>query len=82
MQAARHDPSNVNLCETFAQLGFVTASDAMIPIAGSLSVGSEMPVVGFTLGQRVEGNPYWYADPQGDYVWAGATSVPSPSPAG
>ncbi len=32
LQAARHDPSNVNLCETFAQLGFVTASDAMIPI--------------------------------------------------
>ncbi len=56
--------------------------NTLAPIAGSLSVGSEMPVVGFTLGQRVEGNPYWYADPQGDYVWAGATSVPSPSPAG
>ncbi|HTA23103.1 MAG TPA: sigma 54-interacting transcriptional regulator [Terriglobales bacterium] len=32
MQAARRDPPNDTLRETFAQLGFVTASDAMIPV--------------------------------------------------
>lgn len=51
------------------------------PIDRTLPAGSNIPVVGYTVGERVEGNAYWYADPQGNYVWAGATEVPQPGPA-
>jgi N-acetyl-anhydromuramyl-L-alanine amidase AmpD len=54
----------------------------LAPIDRVLLAGSDVPVVGFTVGQRVEGNAYWYADPQGNYIWAGATNMPSPNPAG
>jgi hypothetical protein len=48
----------------------------------ALPAGSDVSVVGFTIGERIEGNPYWYADPQGNYLWAGATDAPSPVPIG
>jgi len=51
------------------------------PIERTLPTGSNIPVVGFTVGERVEGNAYWYADPQGNYIWAGATDAPQPGPA-
>jgi N-acetyl-anhydromuramyl-L-alanine amidase AmpD len=43
---------------------------------------SEVTVTGFTLGERVNGNAFWYADSQNNYLWAGATDVPKPTAAG
>jgi len=56
--------------------------NTLAPVERVLLAGSDVSVVGFTVGQRVEGNAYWYADPQGNYIWAGATNMPSPNPAG
>ena len=39
---------------------------------------SEVAVASFTLGERVNGNAFWYVDSQGNYFWAGATDVPKP----
>jgi|SRR5580658_140190 N-acetyl-anhydromuramyl-L-alanine amidase AmpD len=55
--------------------------NTLAPVERVLPAGSDVPVVGFTVGQRVEGNVYWYADAQGNYIWAGATNMPSPNPA-
>jgi len=39
---------------------------------------TDVEVSKFEIGERVEGNAYWYADIQGDYLWAGGTSAPDP----
>jgi N-acetylmuramoyl-L-alanine amidase len=39
---------------------------------------SEITVSGVTLGERVNGNAYWYVDTQNNYLWAGATDMPTP----
>jgi N-acetylmuramoyl-L-alanine amidase len=31
------------------------------------------------VGEKVEGNAHWYADVQGNYIWAGATDRPDPA---
>lgn len=64
---------NVNL----RNQGPTTAS----PVDRVLPAGSNLSVVGFTVGERVEGNAYWYTDRRGNFVWAGATDMPRPSPA-
>jgi len=51
------------------------------PIDRILPAGSNLSVVGFTVGERVEGNAFWYQDQSGNFVWAGATDMPLPSPA-
>jgi hypothetical protein len=51
------------------------------PIDRVLPAGSNVSVVGFTVGERVEGNAYWYTDKSGNFVWAGATDMPRPRPA-
>lgn len=49
------------------------------PVAEICSPDTEIEVVGFTLGERVQNNPYWYATLSGNYLWAGATNRPTPS---
>jgi hypothetical protein len=42
--------------------------------------GSTFDVVDFTdVGERIDGNPYWFADSQGNFVWAGCTDQPTPT---
>ena len=48
------------------------------PIVRVMIAPSRQAVAGFVSGERVRGNPFWYADQQGDYFWAGATDVPEP----
>jgi hypothetical protein len=36
-------------------------------------------VAKFEFGERVDDNAYWYADVQGNYLWAGATDAPDPT---
>jgi N-acetylmuramoyl-L-alanine amidase len=43
-----------------------------------IQANSEVTVSGFTLGERINGNAYWYVDTQNNYLWAGATDVPKP----
>lgn len=50
------------------------------PVVRVMPVNTSVAVAGFTTGERVNGNPYWYADPQGNYLWAGATDAPTPVP--
>jgi N-acetyl-anhydromuramyl-L-alanine amidase AmpD len=44
-----------------------------------LLANSEVTVSGVTLGERVNGNAYWYVDTQNNYLWAGATDIPKPA---
>lgn len=39
---------------------------------------TDVAVSKFEIGERVEGNAYWYVDVRGDYLWAGGTSAPDP----
>ena len=50
------------------------------PVVRVIPVNTTVAVAGFTTGERVNGNSYWYADPQGNYLWAGATDTPTPMP--
>lgn len=44
-----------------------------------LDAGASVTVAGFTdTGERVNGNACWYRTPEGDCLWAGATSQPNP----
>jgi peptidoglycan hydrolase-like protein with peptidoglycan-binding domain len=44
-----------------------------------LDAGASVAVAGFTdTGERVNGNACWYRTPEGDCLWAGATSQPHP----
>jgi hypothetical protein len=36
-------------------------------------------VTKFEVGDRVQGNGYWYADAHGDSPWAGSTNIPDPT---
>jgi N-acetyl-anhydromuramyl-L-alanine amidase AmpD len=48
-----------------------------------LEAGSDAAVTGFTdVGERVQGNAFWYALDDDGFIWAGATDVPAPAPAG
>jgi len=43
-----------------------------------LSPNTNVTVSGFTTGENVYGNPWWYSDGRGNFLWAGATNVPVP----
>jgi N-acetylmuramoyl-L-alanine amidase len=45
-----------------------------------IPANTNVAVAGFAVGERVQGNSYWYADVQGNYLWAGATNLPDPRP--
>jgi hypothetical protein len=44
-----------------------------------IPANTEVVVMKFETGERVDGNAYWYADAQGNYLWAGATNSPDPT---
>ena len=44
-----------------------------------IAVHTDIVVMKFEIGERVDGNAYWYADVQGNYLWAGATNIPDPT---
>lgn len=50
-------------------------------IARVISANMDVSVSGFTVGERVNGNAFWYMTAQNQYLWAGATDVPRPSAA-
>jgi N-acetylmuramoyl-L-alanine amidase len=52
------------------------------PAIRIIAAHTDVAVCKFEIGERVDGNAYWYADGQGDYLWAGATSAPDPTVTG
>ena len=40
---------------------------------------NDVAVSHFEVGERVDGNPYWYVDMEDNYLWAGATDKPDPT---
>jgi N-acetyl-anhydromuramyl-L-alanine amidase AmpD len=50
------------------------------PIARTIPEGADVPVSEFTdAGDPVDGNPCWFGDGRGHYLWAGATTTPQPA---
>jgi N-acetylmuramoyl-L-alanine amidase len=45
-----------------------------------IPANTNIAVAGFAIGERVQGNANWYADAEGNYLWAGATNMPDPKP--
>jgi N-acetyl-anhydromuramyl-L-alanine amidase AmpD len=52
------------------------------PIVRVLPAKTELTVVGFVEGERVNGNSFWYLDEADHCLWAGATNLPHPVEAG
>jgi N-acetylmuramoyl-L-alanine amidase len=48
-------------------------------VVGVIPAHTELVVSKFEIGERVDGNAFWYADFQGNYLWAGATDTPDPT---
>lgn len=48
------------------------------PVVTVIPARTEVVVANFETGESVSGNSYWYADVQGNYLWAGATNAPDP----
>jgi len=46
-----------------------------------VQANTEVTVASFTLGERVNGNAFWYVDADKNYLWAGATDIPRPTAA-
>ena len=44
-----------------------------------IPANTEVAVMKFETGERVDGNAFWYVDAEGNYLWAGATSIPDPT---
>ncbi len=49
-------------------------------IVRTIPANTTIAVSGFAVGERVQGNAYWYADAEQNYLWAGATNLPNPRP--
>jgi N-acetylmuramoyl-L-alanine amidase len=49
------------------------------PVRKVVTAGTVLPVAGFTAGQTIGNNPFWYQDPSGDFFWAGNTDRPNPA---
>ncbi len=48
------------------------------PILRVMLANTRITAAGFVMGERVNGNPSWYKDIDGNFFWAGATDVPNP----
>ena len=48
-------------------------------IVGVIPAQTTVTVSRFQIGERVDGNAYWYADPNANFLWAGATDTPDPT---
>ena len=55
-----------------------TRPSTSAPIVRIIPEQTRVSVAGFVSGERVNGNPFWYADGQSNFFWAGATDVPEP----
>jgi N-acetylmuramoyl-L-alanine amidase len=49
------------------------------PVQRVIQPHVEFAVCGFESGESVDGNANWYADVQGNFIWAGATDTPDPT---
>jgi len=50
------------------------------PVSRVVAAATPLAVIGFTTsGERIDGNTCWYALADDDFVWAGATDVPTPT---
>jgi hypothetical protein len=55
------------------------APSVSAPVVRVLPAGSLVHAVGFSAtGDAVRGNPFWYRDVEGNWIWAGATDQPLP----
>jgi len=54
------------------------APNTKAPILQVISAGTQVEVAGFTTGENIAGNNFWYADGKGGFLWAGLTDAPSP----
>jgi len=55
------------------------APSTSAPVLRVIPANAELETSGFTgTGEKVNGNPCWYRDQEGNYLWAGATDQPNP----
>jgi N-acetylmuramoyl-L-alanine amidase len=55
------------------------APSSLALLARTVAAGESLPYVGWTSnGESVHGNAHWYRDADGNYFWAGGTTVPVP----
>lgn len=72
-------PSTASV-RTLANANLRSAPRRSAPIVRVIPAGTEVIVTGFTdSGERINGNSFWYTDQTGNYLWAGATDIPTPT---
>jgi hypothetical protein len=55
------------------------APSTMVPVLAIIPAGATVMPKGNVTGDSIQGNPNWYVTADGNYVWAGATTVPNPT---
>jgi N-acetyl-anhydromuramyl-L-alanine amidase AmpD len=65
--------------QTLADINLRQGPSRSTQIIRILAAKTELMVVGFVEGERVNGNSFWYVDEADHYLWAGATSHPHPT---
>ena len=55
------------------------APSIMVPVVTVMPAGTSFVPSGNVKGDVVQGNPNWYLIANGNYIWAGATTVPNPA---
>ena len=54
------------------------APSTRAPVTRTLPAGAAVECAGFTEGEAVDGNTWWYVTASREYLWAGATGKPAP----
>jgi hypothetical protein len=55
------------------------APNTRAPIIRVIPILTDVAINGFVAGERVNANSSWYVDADGNYLWAGATDMPTPT---
>lgn len=72
-------PTPTATVRTLSAVNLRAAPNTRAPIVQVIPVLTDVAVNGFVAGERVNANACWYADGDGNYLWAGATDRPTPT---
>lgn len=55
-----------------------SAPSSASPVVSVLQINALFKPTGVVIGESLEGNPMWYQDAEGNFIWAGGTDAPHP----
>jgi|SRR5215470_14756692 len=73
------DGAKTRIVRTTKNVNVRSRPDTSAQVLRIIPAHTEVVVSTFEVGERVNDNAYWYADMQGNYLWAGATDEADPT---